>query len=537
MFENDTATPPHCRDRDETGVIRPSAHVHVVGLQSRNDLNGCSAVVVGDYAVQRGRWPVRFGSGEQVMVKPSNILVDATQPDDLPSVPTGLAEKDATVGLCPGDSVELVALLSRPELNGTHAVCRSLDTDTGRWEVVSSTATGEENILKVKPGNLKTVTSPRCAAMRALSAFLCKRYPQRGFKLHPNVAFHVDADGGVCVRAVANIDTGDILLVLPEEIGICTRGTACSTELTLPNGISMQRVFAEVARLWKSREQDWRGLIVLQDAQLAVLLMHVACHPVAKLHALVAAAWPSMDDARASLPLFWGTDRLAKIRGTQTARMIETLQDEVSRIFEKVVEPLFSASSKISGSETKRYFQKEGASLKDCFFFGLALAHSRAHDSDTSDNSVGVLRPLVDAINGLPGPHPSINVEVHKGKWPFLRGRVFRDDCNLKCSAVAALRPIHAGEELIIDYGSSSTSMFIQRFGVVPRQLLSQENLNDEVECVMPPELKPPPSDAPRLRAIRDIFEFDGFDTGHGCTLSMQDLACARRGEEREKLK
>ena len=74
MYEYGTATPPHCRDREETGVIRPNAHVRVVGLQSRSDLNGCSAVIAGDYNVQRERWPATFDSGESVMIKPSNIL-------------------------------------------------------------------------------------------------------------------------------------------------------------------------------------------------------------------------------------------------------------------------------------------------------------------------------------------------------------------------------------------------------------------------------------------------------------------------------
>lgn len=86
-----TKTPPHCRDREETGVIRPTAHVRVVGLQNRSDLNGRCAVIAGDYHLQKERWPVQVDSGESVMVKSSNIRVDAIQPAHVPSAKAWLA--------------------------------------------------------------------------------------------------------------------------------------------------------------------------------------------------------------------------------------------------------------------------------------------------------------------------------------------------------------------------------------------------------------------------------------------------------------
>jgi hypothetical protein len=46
--------------------------------------------------------------------------------------------------------------------------------------------------------------------------------------------------------------------------------------------------------------------------------------------------------------------------------------------------------------------------------------------------------------------------QVNRGKWPWVRGKVYLDECNLRCSAVAATRDIRAGEELIIDYGTSA---------------------------------------------------------------------------------
>ena len=607
MFAYGSATPPHCRDREEIGVIRPRAHVRVVGLQSRDDLNGCSAVIAGDYNVQRERWPVTFDSGESVMIKPSNIRVDATQPEDVPSaeswlaahVPPGMTfmpklppiqmpgmppvpsaeeqqqearrvanimaayakdkaatvditdgnaaanitdgkplhDDEATGGFTAGDSVELHAL-ARTELNGARGVCRAFNGGTpanpGRWEV---TLWGTQKPIKARAENLMLITSPRCDAVKALIAHLGAQYPQRGFKVHPAVRFQLDEHGGVCVRAAEDIAVGEILLVVPDAVGVSCRATVGASERTLPDGSKLQQVLTTIAKLWKAREDDWLGIVALPDAQLAALLMHVACHPVDELDTHVAAAWPSLEDVRSSMPLFWSAARLAHLDGTHAARIISLVQEEALRVFEHVVEPALSASGDSDAASLASYFRKDGAPLRECFLFGFSLAYSRAHDSDTSDSSVGILRPLIDVINGLPGPHPAINVEVNRGKWPFLRGNVFRDDCNLKVSAVAATKAIRRGEELIIDYGETSTSMFMLRYGVVPRQLLSRPNRNDTIECLIPAELKPKPSDSLRLRAVCDIFAFTGFDDGGGFILPMTDLADARRGQEPDSLK
>lgn len=609
MFAYGTATPPHCRDREETGVIRPNAHVRVVGLQSRGDLNGCSAVIAGDYHVQRERWPVTFDSGESVMIKASNIRVDPTQPADVPSaeswlaahVPPGMRftpmlppmnspgmppvptaeefqeearrvanamaayakdrpaavdvsdsnaaanvtegkplDDQAAGGFVRGDSVELKAL-ARAELNGARGVCRVFNAGTpanpGRWEVV---LWGAQKAVKIRPDNLIHVTSPRCEAVKALSTFVGAQYPERGFKLHPAVRFQADEHGGVCVRATDDIAAGDILLVVPDAIGVACRSKTekkGASERKLPDGSPLQHVLTTMGTLWRAREDEWLGIIGLPDAQLAVLLMQLACDPLDDLDRHVATAWPSIEDVRSSMPLFWEAARLARIGGTQVSRHVMLVQEEASRVFEQVVEPALSAPGGSSGAPLASYFRKDGASLRECFLFGFSLAYSRAHDSDPSDSSIGILRPLIDQINGLPGPHAVINVEVNRGKWPFIRGNLFRDECNLAVSAVAAKRAIRAGEELIIDYGEASTSMFMLRYGIVPRQLLSKPNQNETVECLIPAELKPQPSDHLRLQAVCGIFGFTGFEDGAGFVLPMTDLAHARRGQEPDSLK
>lgn len=109
--------------------------------------------------------------------------------------------------------------------------------------------------------------------------------------------------------AVYSVDAGQgILLTVPDKVGIRTFTAA---GLALPNGVLMRRVFDEVEILWKLNK--WRGYLAMEDAQFAVLLMHVACNPIDELHAHVAATWPSMDEVRARHSIFWGTDRLAQI--------------------------------------------------------------------------------------------------------------------------------------------------------------------------------------------------------------------------------
>ena len=387
--------------------------------------------------------------------------------------------------------------------------------------------------LLVRPINLRTVTSGRTDAMIALCESLRERYPQRGFKIHRALSFEVDGGGGICIRTTADVAVGEILLVVPDDAGVSTRLTACSTGLTLPTGTSMRRVLDDVARLWDARSRSHNCLIItLSDAQLAVLAMHVACRPINDLHARVASAWPSMDDLRDQLPLLWTVDRLDRIRGTQASRLVERVRNEADAVFEHVIEPA------LGGASLAELFRKKGATLRDSFLFGFSISFSHAHDS-SGDCSVGTLRPLIDAINGLPGPHhAAINVEVNGGKWPFLRGNVFCDECNLNVSAVAATRPFQAGEELIIDYGACSTSAFLLRYGVVPRQLLPNGNgALDTIECFLPPDLKPPPSDVLRLRAVCDIFGYNGFESGDGFELPTRDLGEVQRGGEPDSLK
>jgi hypothetical protein len=52
----------------------------------------------------------------------------------------------------------------------------------------------------------------------------------------------------------------------------------------------MRSILKNVAGLWDTQGRDFCLTIALSNVQLAVLAVHVACHPVDDLHARVAAA-------------------------------------------------------------------------------------------------------------------------------------------------------------------------------------------------------------------------------------------------------
>jgi len=112
---------------------------------------------------------------------------------------------------------------------------------------------------------------------------------------------------------------------------------------------------------------------------------------------------------------------------------------------------------------------------------------------------------------GVPEGHPDVNVALHRGKWPFIRGGRYRNDCDLHCTAVALTRDVQAGEELVYSYGEASTTGFALKFGAVATPL-EWCNPNDEAEVVLPEEMLEPPvavvgedadQDEERLRSLR----------------------------------
>ena len=92
---------------------------------------------------------------------------------------------------------------------------------------------------------------------------------------------------------------------------------------------------------------------------------------------------------------------------------------------------------------------------------------------------------LADLFNGVPEGHPAVNVALHRGKWPFIRGGRYKvGESDIHCTAVALTRDVDAGDELIYSYGDASTTGFVLKFGAVPTPL-DWRNPNEEVDLLV----------------------------------------------------
>lgn len=124
----------------------------------------------------------------------------------------------------------------------------------------------------------------------------------------------------------------------------------------------MRQVLDDVAKRWETRNMnDPRS-----DYAHCML-------PDDQLLKLVAAALPSMEDARHGLPLLLTSERLSRMQGTKVSRLIERTKDMIDASF-KLVEPVLTPLSD--------FFCQDVESLRDSFFYGFSLSYSRAHDSE-----------------------------------------------------------------------------------------------------------------------------------------------------------
>ena len=83
------------------------------------------------------------------------------------------------------------------------------------------------------------------------------------------------------------------------------------------------------------------------------------------------------------------------IEGTSSARIIMEQQKILLQIFTIVIEPVISEATDSSGKLLKKYFCKEGTSLKDSFLYAFSLLYSRSHGRGVD---IGTVHPLVCTI-------------------------------------------------------------------------------------------------------------------------------------------
>merc|ERR1712166_1177830 len=132
-------------------AIRAGVCLLVNGLNARPDLNGQRATAIA-FVEDKGRWRVKFGSGEEVSLKPANLTVDASGAvTAAASQPVfSAAAREVQVG----SEVQLDGLKARPDLNGKKGIVIEHVVEKGRWRIEMEDSAEE---VSIKTANL-TVT-------------------------------------------------------------------------------------------------------------------------------------------------------------------------------------------------------------------------------------------------------------------------------------------------------------------------------------------------------------------------------------------
>ena len=441
--------------------------------------------------------------------------------------------------LCPGAPVVLHSLIGKPELNGARGKCQEFIAETGRWAVLLD-GKGTKG-MKVKPANLRRLFD-RAQAASTLCNFLSELHPDKGFLLHPSIKFE-EAAGDVSVKATAKMEKGEILLVMPESAMIAVSSAECKAIHLDGGNRTMGTVLASIDEAFHAQFDGGLPMLESHNVSLAVLLMHVACQPESEsLYEKIANTWPPLEAAK-GLPINWDAAQIDRVKGTSLPDAVKQLQADASEAFEKVVQPMIGRNASLAPS-----FTPNGHSLKEGFYHGIALALSRSHGDNrlrSSTSNKGRLCPLADLFNGVPEGHPAVNIALHRGKWPFLRGGRYRNDCDLNCTAVALTRDVEVGEELIYSYGDASTTGFCLKFGAVPLPL-TWVNPNEEAEIVITAEAILPNEFnkgkdgeggfAEITKSLREkALRLCGFEIGDSLLLTEAELSAGQKGDGDEE--
>ena len=356
------------------------------------------------------------------------------------------------------------------------------------------------------------------------------------------------------VSAVARdkIEEGEILLVVPEAVRFSRSSIAAAAAATAAktssSDLNLKELIKKVIKTCSKHNDYFRE----QETALAVVVMFILAKKKKNQSSspkssqidsfiLQAATWPSEDDMKHSSIFYWDESKLKKI--WNQSRIMDLFQAFLKNIQEVFDEALFSllkndadefidytlpsngngrdenGQSTSLISETTTISKKEA--LRNTFVYAFSLIYSRSHSGDSETNSE--LIPLVELFNGTStrvDEHPTkigksgdakksiINVELARGKWPFMRGGMFIDECNLPCSAVFAKRPIKQGEELIIDYGELSPLQFVIKYGFVPEEFLTHHDIRAELSLWFDPSMLSNEHSSLRVESLRK-HEYD----------------------------
>ena len=323
-------------------------------------------------------------------------------------------------------------------------------------------------------------------------------YPDRGFLIHDGVENRSKAKNSIGLFATRDLAKDEILIVVPKGCSFA------SSHPTLEGSGKLGVLLRETHALLTNRRElfglpEHAEQFSDEDVKLQLLLMVVlySCSEegsAAELKYLATYWRPYFDTLPSSIaesPLYWSADELDSLKGTVAGERVAYIKQEAEALFAHVIAAIPSTPF-LPDSRDKR---------KRLHSHAMALLLSRAHDEGSlriDSDDCASLTPLIDLVNGGPEGSAAINVGFHKGYWPFVKGRIFHNECNLPCSALSAQRQIKAGTELIVDYGAVSASGFLMKYGVVP-----DANPCGETFVLPPPQLLPPDTDTLRWAALQ----------------------------------
>ena len=318
----------------------------------------------------------------------------------------------------------------------------------------------------------------------------------------------------------------------------------------------------ECERVLEATSEEHEYQMDSKEVALAVLVLYVRCvadrqksksvmpqlfpgNTTVKAEAWLeqSRTWPSLDEMRRDVPLCWEED-LRDVLGKCFARdHMESNLAQLRAVFDGAVLPTLlelgqepqadqEEEEEASSTSSRDYLkvadfilpvvkERELASQREELWesvrYAYAIVYSRAHESV---DAVPELVPLVDLLNGLSEvcKGGAINVDFASGKWPFIRGNRYQNDCNLDCSALFVERDVKAETSLIISYGCLTPSSFFVKYGAIPAEHLRHANMTDSINIWFPHHSIPDESTSiEKLRCIalkKGGYPLDAFRQG-----------------------
>lgn len=322
------------------------------------------------------------------------------------------------------------------------------------------------------------------------------RYPEKGFLISAALTFSYTSGEGIRVVAKAPIKKDENVLVIPED-----------TRLGSSEVLNTKRLKTLDKKI-RQKCAPWANAHHPEDFTTAVAVMHVLSKKKKSPQdpfTLQAATWPSEEAIKGSSIFYWDHSNVKRVWNKSAIILLfEEHQTLLRQAFDGAIFPVLMSDannfidSSLPSNNIENISKKE--SLWNTFLYAFSLSWSRTHGSNVNDCNIV---PLVELFNGNSDrvnesakkrkstDKTIINVDLALGKWPFISGNKYIDECNLSCSSVYANRDIEKGEELIISYGELSPMEFMIKYGVVPETLIKHHNILSDVDIWCDPALVP----------------------------------------------